>query len=187
MAPNKININIYFLFDLAVILTMAMGIKNMPISRVLDTLLTTTTTVTTRKEEETKIFPVGSVVEVYDKDMDITPMPAVITGIIHGADGQYVYNTRHGITLKSNQNVLPKLVHQYQIYEKGTKAQCNIGKDDTNLLMVPCVVRSHTLDKDKEASVGTGNNFDSVVYEVQEGDDILVLPRFKVQRLDVPR
>ena len=185
MPPHKININMYFFFDLAVILTMAMGIKNMPISRVLDTLLTTTIA---RKEEETKIiFPVGSVVEVYDKDMDITPIPAVITGIIHGADGQYVYNTRHGITLKSNQNVLPKWVHKYQIYEKGTKAQCNIGKDETNLLMVPCVVRSHTLDEDKEASVGTGNNFDSVVYEVQEGDDVLVLPRFKVQRLDVPR
>ena len=78
------------------------------------------------------------------------------------------------------ENVEPKYVREYQIYEKDTVAECNVGSKK-QIIIVPCTILSHTVH-------GDGDNFDDVMYKVkirmgnQEEDEIELLSRLKVQR-----
>ena len=93
------------------------------------------------------LFPVGTVVEVLREHSTSTTLesfPAVVTGIIHGAN-EYRYHVTNSVNLMPTENVEPKYVREYQIYEKDTVAECNVGSKK-QIIMVPCTVLLNFFD-----------------------------------------
>ena len=182
MALSKVvTINIYKIFDLVVLATIFAGVKT--------TMNWAPKSLFKVFHSENKssnvIFPVGTVVEVLHKQNStsatLSSFPAVVTGIIHGAN-EYRYHVTNSVNLMPTENVEPKYVREYQIYEKDTVAECNVGSKK-QIIMVPCTILSHTVH-------GDGNNFDDVMYRVkirmdkqEEEDEIDFLSRLKVQRV----
>ena len=80
-------------------------------------------------------------------------------------------------------------VHEYQIYQRGTKADCNLGTSE-EIFVAPCTVLSHVM-KDVKEEDGEAN--DDVVYEVRAkrmdglSEKVVFLPRMKVMRLLIAR
>ena len=182
MALSKIvNINIYRIFDLVVMATIFVGVKTATKwepSSLFEVFHS-------ENKSSNVIFPVGTVVEVLHTQQNSTSttlssFPAVVTGIIHGAN-EYRYHVTNSVNLMPTENVEPKYVWEYQIYEKDTVAECNVGSKK-QIIMVPCTILSHTMH-------GDGNNFDDVMYRVkirmdnQDEDEIDLLSRLKVQRV----
>jgi len=182
MALSKVvNINVYRIFDLVVLATIFAGVKTTmnwdprSLFKVFHS----------ENKSSNVIFPVGTVVEVLHEQQNSTPatlpsFPAVVTGIIHGAN-EYRYHVTNSINLTPTENVEPKYVREYQIYENDTEAECNVGSKK-QIIMVPCTILSHAVH-------GDGNNFDDVMYRVkirmdnQEEDEIDSLSRLKIQRV----
>ena len=95
-------------------------------------------------------FKIGSIVELYSSQSYFA-IPAII--LQDKASSGY-YSLHNTITNASLANIESQFIHEYKIYDDGTRASCNIGSssgDDgggllqSTVYMTPCAILSHSI------------------------------------------